>query len=199
MDTYDPLQTIFREVKPKDIVAKKQDIIRDHLHSAFWLVADQRSPASVHVLAMAAHEMLTSIAHRNRMKIPYEIKGLRVQESKKDRVEAKFLYNFFKHARNDEEADARFSMRNLAILNELTLAASCVNFRKIYQSTDAAIERFLAFHALRFRAMLQEEGLELISSIEKEKPISEEERLVLLRSGLVRAFAKGPVPDPFGG
>ena len=198
MERYDPLKAIFREIDEAEIVARKEDAIRHHFHSAFWLIADGRSPVSVHLLVMAAHEMLTSIAHKRGREMLYEIKGLRRQESREDREVAKFLYNFFKHARNDEAAETKFSMRNLSILNEITLAASCVNFRSLFNYTDATIERFLAFHAMRFRAGLSSEEQILIAQIEAEKPITEVERIRLLQSGIRAAFANGVVKRPFG-
>ena len=114
----------------------------------------------------------------------YPVKGLRVIETVEDRKEAKFVYNFFKHARNDHDDTIEYKARNLRILNELTLASAATNYQLVFECSDAAIERFLAYHALRFRTALTQEALDAISAAESGRPVSEEERMYLLRSGL---------------
>lgn len=187
--TASPLAAIFSEISGELSKVDKRQAILSHLHCAFQLHSIQAGDISVHLLAMAAHEMLTSIAHAKRIEMTYPLKGLRVIETADDRREAKFVYNFFKHARNDHHESIEYSVRNLRILNELTLASAAANYQVVFEQTDAAIDRFLAYHALRFRSALTQEALDAISELEAEKAISEEERIYLLRSGLRRALA----------
>jgi hypothetical protein len=123
----------------------KLDIAALHVTAAIRMIAHRESPYSVHLLAMAADEIVEIYAEKSGVSLEYAASTRVKPEHQKEWFNAKrHAVNFLKHADRDtfgEYAGPAFS--DLQKINDIALTFAIYGLKELKYSTPAHLDYFL--------------------------------------------------------
>jgi hypothetical protein len=138
----------------------KQLAIRRLIHAAIRQFVDGDDPLAVHLLAMAAVDVMRGYAKAKgktfRSATDYVEKG---QEGKVLK-ELKKVYNFLKHS--DTDADAILEPNDLDRTNQVVLIGACLNYIAVFDEATHHMQAYLVYCAYDAPDFLQDDAREEI-------------------------------------
>lgn len=139
------------------VSVSKIEIAYQHVRTALKLIALNSHAYSVHVLVMAADELIRSVAKHEGLTLQLEIEAYIKPDRLKEYREAKnWAYNFFKHADRDPGAKFDRSPEDIAHLTDVILVQACLHLRD-FGYKDAALNFFASGYAILNPDMIDRE------------------------------------------
>ena len=127
----------------------KLTIAAHHVMAALQMIATRCNPYSIHLLAMAAEEIVESVAARQGIILPLSADRWIKPEHRKEWLKGKRKFsNFFKHADRDHDAEyVGPDVAELQKLNDVLLLMVCYSLVELGYNSPAV---FGAFTVLTF-------------------------------------------------
>ena len=118
-------------------IAPKLEVAKAHIETAVLLYAVNGDTRSIHLLVMAAEEVIRTYAKATGQSLKLDIDEMIRPEKRREWIAAKNkAYNYFKHA--DRDAEIAYdgpAKDNLERLNEMTIVQASVNLPALLVST----------------------------------------------------------------
>ena len=111
----------------------KLAVAKAHIDTAALMIAMDADPRSVHLLVMAAEELVRSYCKKTGKTLQLDIDGMMRAELRKEWFASKHkAYNYFKHADRDAEKPYSGPGRgNLITLNDMMILQAAINLPKL--------------------------------------------------------------------
>ena len=128
----------------KRVIIDKNDASRLLLHSAIRLALADNEPIVVHLAAIAANDVLRSVARARGKALAFNIdKFIKPEMRSLFWQRFKSLNNFFKHA--DQDPDESLDISGICTFNEIEIAVGCLEYRELFGGSSAHMRAFVAF------------------------------------------------------
>ncbi|TCA31990.1 hypothetical protein E0H66_23000 [Rhizobium leguminosarum bv. viciae] len=122
----------------------KLDIATHHVMAAIQMISVRSNPYAVHLVAMAADELVETVAEKTGATISFSSARWIKEEHRKDWFKGKRkFYNYFKHA--DRDHDAQYvgpDPVTLQMVNDLLLMMTCYGLSELGHKTPDVFHSF---------------------------------------------------------